>query len=114
MVPDVSPDDGVDDALQPEPQFVPPHVRLAVVGTGVVEVVAGTGVVEVVVGTGVVEVVVGTGVVEVVVGTGVVEVVVGTGVVEVVFAMLHAPVKPLNASPLSDVKVILRKPVVDL
>ena len=44
--------------MQPEPQFVPPHVRLAVVGTGVVEVVAGTGVVEVVVGTGVVEVVV--------------------------------------------------------
>ena len=69
MLPDVLPDDGVDDALQPEPQFVPPHVRLAVVGTGVVEVV---------------------------VGTGVVEVVVGTGVVEVIFAMLHVPVKPLN------------------
>ena len=51
MVPDVSPDDG----MQPEPQFSPPHVRLAVVGTGVVEVVAGTGVVgvrEVVVGVG--------------------------------------------------------------
>ena len=40
-----------DDGMQPEPQFVPPHVRLAVVGTGVVEVVEGTGVVEVVVGS---------------------------------------------------------------
>jgi hypothetical protein len=74
MVPDVSPDDG----MQPEPQLSPPHVRLAVPGTGVVEVVLGVGVVEVVLGVGVVEVVrvVGTGVVEVVrvVGTGVVEV----------------------------------------
>ena len=50
MVPDVAPTDGV------QRHFAPPHVRLVVVGTGVVEVVAGTGVVEVVVGTGVVEV----------------------------------------------------------
>ena len=66
MLPDVLPDDG----MQPEPQLTvcvcvtesstspPPHVRLAVPGTGVVEVVLGVGVVEVVrvVGTGVVEV----------------------------------------------------------
>jgi hypothetical protein len=78
MVPDISPADGV----QPEPQFVPPHVRL---GDGVCTgVVVGTGVVEVVVGSGVV----GTGVV--VVGTGVV----GTGEVVVGTTMLHIPVKP--------------------
>jgi hypothetical protein len=69
MVPDVSPDDG----MQPEPQFVPPHVRLGDGG-----VVAGTGVV---------------------VDTCVVEVV-GTGVVEVVAcSMLHVPVKPLFVTP---------------
>ena len=77
MVPDVAFNDvSPDNALQPEPQFVPPHVRLGDGGG-----VAGTGVVEVVVGTGEV------------VGTGVVEVTVGF------MTMLHVPAKPLFVPP---------------
>ncbi len=88
MVPDVSPDDG----MQPEPQLTeispspPPHVRLGDGGG-----VAGTGVVEVVVGTGVVEVTVG------------------------LMPMLHVPVKPRPLGVVfSEMKVTLRKSAEDV
>jgi hypothetical protein len=88
----ILPDEACDDSMQPEPQFVPPHVRDKVPGCGVVEAVSGCGGVEAVPGCGVVEEVLGCA-----------------------EKTLHSPSNPRAVISYStDANVTLRKPVVDM
>ena len=108
MVPDVAPDDGV----QPEPQFDPPHVRDAAVralylpASQLVQIVEDVAVVYLPASQFVQTV-----------DAMAAEYLPATQSSHAVLAKsatLHVPVKPLLVTEPSDVKVTLRKPVVDV
>ncbi len=93
MVPDVVPDDGV----QPEPQFDPPHVRVATVTDGALYLPTSQFVQTV--------------------DAMAAEYLPATQSSHAVLAKsatLHVPVKPLLVTEPSDLKVTFRKPVVDV